>query len=499
MKKITYFLQLTIALFLFGCSEDFLDIPPEDSLSKSIFFESQSDFVQAINATYAPLRDLQQGPQGANFPGAWGMGELTSDNTYYKFNPDFRAVQDGEGLADHYPNSANAAIEYKYVNNYLIIARANQILDLIDEVEFDDQDVKTNIRGQALFLRALSYFDLVQYYGEVPLHTIPVIDRESAPLPLSTVDEVYAQIVTDATEAVSLLPLKSAQEEGRATRGSAQMLLGNVYVVQENWSAAVTVLDDLITSGEYSLLADYASVFALANKNSSESIFEVQYLEGTEGFASYFTYDWLPMPLTAEQVATVTGVSDSQAVNTQGFNIPTPDIINSYEDGDPRKSASIDSISINGTFYPYINKFWQPHSNPGLTGVNFPIYRYSEALLFYAEALNESGQSNEAATYLNQVRGRVGLAPLNNLDQGTLRQAIMDERRVELAFENKRWLDLVRTGTAQAVMTAFGERVKANPQDYYFPQGIAPPPVAFTTISELFPLPASESLLNPNF
>jgi len=499
MKKITYFLQLTIALFLFGCSEDFLDIPPEDSLSQNIFFESQADFEQAINATYAPLRDLQQAPPGSNFPGAWGMGELTSDNTYYKYNPNYRAVQDGEGLADHYPNSANGAIEFKYITNYLIIARANQILDLIDDVDFDDQAVQSNIKGQALFLRALAYFDLVQYYGSVPLHIVPVTNRESAALPLSTADEIYTQIITDAGDAISLLPPKSSQEAGRATRGSAQMLLGNVYIVQENWSAATTVLGELISSEEYALLADYANVFDLANKNSSESIFEAQYLEGTEGFASFFPYDWLPMPLTADQVAGISGVPNSQAINEQGFNIPTPDLINSFEDGDPRKSVSIDSINVDGVFYPYINKFWQPHSNPGLTGVNFPIYRYSEALLFYAEALNEDGRSSEAIPFLNQVRERVGLAPLDGLDQGALRQAIRDERRVELAFENKRWLDLVRTGTAQAVMTAFGDRVKANPQDYYFPDGFAPPPVAFTTISELFPIPASETLLNPNF
>ncbi|MFN3136236.1 MAG: RagB/SusD family nutrient uptake outer membrane protein [Allomuricauda sp.] len=498
MKKTTYFLQLIIALFLFGCSEDFLDIPPEDSLSKAIFFESQADFEQAINATYAPLRDLQQA--GGNAPGsAWGMGELTSDNTYYKFNPNFRAVQDGEGLADHYPNNANATIGAKYVTNYLIIARANQILDLIDDVEFEDQALQSNIKGQALFLRGLSYFDLVQFYGAVPLHTVPVTSRENAALPLSSADEVYAQIVNDVSEAISLLPPKSSQEAGRATRGSARMLLGNVYVVQENWSAASTVLGELINSGEYALLPDYANVFDLANKNSSESIFEVQFLEGTEGFASFFQYNQIPMPLTAEQVAAISGVPNSQALNNQGFNIPTPDIINSYEDGDPRKSVSIDSVNVDGVFYPYINKFWQPHSTPGLTGVNFPIYRYSEALLFYAEALNEAGQSSEAITFLNQVRERVGLAPLAGLDQTALRQAIMDERRVELAFENKRWLDLVRTGTAQAVMTAFGERVKANPQDYYFPDGIAPPPVAFTTISELFPIPAGETLLNPNF
>jgi hypothetical protein len=499
MKKIIGIISIFTAGLFLSCTDDFLQIPPEDSLSQAIFFETQSDFEQAINATYAPLRNLHQIPAGVNNQGAWGMGELTSDNTYYKYNGNFRAVQNGEGLADFYVNDGNGTLENKYDNNYLVIARANQILALIDGIEFEDNGVKDNVKGQAYFLRALCYFDLVQYFGSVPLHLVPVTGRDDAALPLSSAEEIYTQIIADVTEAISLLPVKSAQEPGRATRGSAQMLLGNVYIVQENWSGAEAVLSDLMNSTEYALLGDYASVFDAGNENSSESIFEVQFLEGTEGFASSFAYAWLPMPLTAEQVGSITGVVGAQAANTQGFNIPTPDLIDVYEDGDERKSVSIDSIEVDGTYFPYIDKFWQPHSTPGITGTNWPIYRYSEALLFYAEAVNEQGRPGEAEPYLNEVRNRAGLGSITGLDQTEMRQAIMDERRVELAFENKRWLDLVRTGTAQEVMSAFGARVKANPQDYYFPDGFGPPAAAFATIYTLFPLPASEAILNPNF
>ena len=129
----------------------------------------------------------------------------------------------------------------------------------------------------------------------------------------------------------------------------------------------------------------------------------------------------------------------------------------------------------------------------------WPVYRFSEALLFLAEAINEQGRPGEAEPYINRVRARAGLDPVSGLNQNQMREAIMNERRVELAFENKRWLDLVRTGTAQEVMTAFGQRVKANPQDYYFPEGFAPPAAAFNSIYTTFPLPASEALLNPNF
>lgn len=501
MKKIIGILTIMAVGAFTSCTDDFLQLPPEDALSKTIFFETQSDFQQAINATYAPLRDLHQVPGGVNFQGAWGMAELTSDNTYYKYNGNYRAVQDGEGLADFYVNDGNGTIANKYTNNYLIIARVNQILSVIDEVEFEDAGAKDNIKGQAYFLRAFAYFDLVQFFGSVPLHLVPVTGREDAALPLSTPEEIYTQILSDVGEAINLLPLKSEQEAGRATQGAAQMLLANVHMVQESWGSAETVLSDLMLTEEYDLLGDYESVFDQNNKNSIESLFEVQFLEGTEGFASSFQYAWLPMPLDAGQVSDITGVSPelAQAANTQGFNIPTPDLLESYEDGDLRKTVSIDSIELDGTFVPYIDKFWQPHSTPQITGVNWPVYRYSEVLLFMAEAVNEQGRPGDAEPYLNDVRERAGLDPLLGLSQADMRQAIMDERRVEFAFENKRWLDLVRTGNAQSVMSAFGDRVKANPQEYYFPEGFGPPAAAFNTIYETFPLPAGEALLNPNF
>ena len=129
MKKIISTISLSTALILASCSEDFLDLPPQDSLSQPVFFQSQADFEQAVNATYAPLRDLHE-TQGE---GAWAMGEMRSDNTHYRHNPNFRAVQNGENIANFLPNDANAIPEQKYISNYLIIARANQILDLIDD------------------------------------------------------------------------------------------------------------------------------------------------------------------------------------------------------------------------------------------------------------------------------------------------------------------------------------------------------------------------------
>jgi hypothetical protein len=493
MKKILI-TALSLSLFLSSCNSDFLELPSETSLSTATFYKTEADFQQAVNGAYAPLRTLYNGAAGQ---GAWVMGEMRSDNTRYIYSIGYRGAPDPENISDFSNLPNNTASTAKYVTDFQIIARANQVLAPIDGVDFA-QASKDNIKGQALFLRALAYFDLVQYYGKVPLHLTPVTTREEAALPLSEVAAVYTQIITDATQAATLLPKKSAQEPGRATSGAAKTLLGNVYAVQKDWANAETVLKEVIDSGEYALLGDYASVFSVNNKNNSESVFEVQYKEGTEGYASSFIYEMLPMPMPATQVASITGASNAQALNIEAFNIPTPEMLAAYEPGDLRKSVSIATTTLSdGITYPYIKKLLQPHATAGITGTNWPVYRYAEVLLLYAEALNEQGKS--VSHYLNDTRNRAGLVNSTAVGQANLRTAILAERRVELAFENKRWLDLVRTGNAESVMAAYGARMKANPQTYYYPAGINPSPAAFAKIDLLFPLPASESLLSPNF
>jgi len=494
-KNIIYIFFATLTLG--SCNDSFLELPSKTQLSTATFFKSENDFKQGINAAYAPLRTLYNGA-GLNGSGAFYMGEMRSDNSTYMYNPGFRATQNQEAIADFTNDAANTISTLRYVTDYQIIARANQVLVPIDAVTFAE-DSKNNIKGQAFFLRALAYFDLVQYFGKIPLHLTPVVNREEASLPLSEVEVIYTQIIKDATEAGRLLPAKSKQEVGRATSGAAKTLLANVYVVQKKWALAETLLKEVIDSGEYSLLGDYASIYTNANKNSRESVFEVQFKEGTEGFASTFIYEFLPMPISAAQVSSIMGAGNPQALNNQGYNIPTPDLINAYEDGDKRKAASIANVELNGRSYPYIKKYIQPHAQSGITGVNWPVYRYAEVVLLYAEVLNEAGKTTDAAKFLNQVRTRAGLADTKASSQADLRNAIIAERRVELAFENKRWLDLVRTGTAQSVMSAYGARVKTNPTAYYFPTGVTPPPAAYQTITTTFPLPASESLLSPYF
>lgn len=499
MKHYILFAGL-LMIGLSSCKKDFLDIPSETNLTTNTFFKTQADFEKAVNGAYAPLRTLYNNP-AANNSSAYFMGEMHSDNTHYILNPNFRATIDQEQVADFIYDAASAIATNKYTTNYLIIARANQVLAQIDNIDFD-ATVKSNLKGQALFLRALSYFELVQYFGKVPLHLTPVSSFSEAALPLSGVDSIYDQMIADASQAASLLPNKSAQQPGRGTSGAAKTLLGNVYMVSKKYALAETVLKEVISSAQYNLLPDYAAVFNPANKNNSESVFEVQYKEGSEGFASNFINPFLPQPISAGEITTLfaaNGVNPGnvQALSVEGYNTPTPDLIAAYETGDERKDASIGFVTAGGKTYPFIKKYLHPHAQFGVTNDNWPVYRYAEVLLLLAEALNEQGKSSEALTYLNQVRARAGLG--NITSTAGLKDVIMNERRAELAFENKRWLDLVRTGTAVSVITAYGQRVKANPAAYYYPAGYAPVPAAFTDIQLTFPLPASEALLSPYF
>lgn len=497
MKKIIIILGL-LGFITTSCDDE-LTIFPEDSLSVPTFFQTEEDFTQAINATYAPLRDIYN--QEKPF-----MTEMASDNTYFARNTAFGATENNQDLADHSlitdgGITANGNVTNFYRDTYDIIARANQILVTIDDAEIDAA-VKANIKGQSLFLRAFAYFDLVQLYGQVPMHLEPVVDREGAALPLSSEDVLYAQIIADAQAAIPLLPPKSVQEAGRVTSGAARTLLANVHIVLEQWAQAETLLKAVVNSNEYALMPNYEDAFSgnSSNKNNMESVFEVQYREGAEGVQGNFMYQFLPRPIEADEVALLFGTPDAQPINGQGNNIPTPDIIEAYEDGDLREDASIQYILTRESFwndgiYPIIKKYVEPHAQHNNMGVNFPVYRYSEVLLFLAEALEEQGKAGEALPLLNQVRTRAGLGA----HTGDLGDAIFRERRVELAFENKRWFDLVRKGIAIQVMTEFGQRVINNPNDYYLPEGVPAAGNAFTNVRDIYALPAAESILNPNF
>lgn len=501
MKVKIIALAFAAGLTLSSCS-DFLTELPVTVVAKESFYKTESDFEQANVGIYQMLRTIY-GVGAANY-GSWMMGEMRSDNTTFQYNLSNRGYSDREYVATFMDDANGGAVGNKYNNTYYMIQRANQVIQFIEDANIS-KAAHDNYKGQALFLRALGYFDLVQYFGDIPLVTVAPTTYEQAMTGRTPAADVYAQIIADAQEAASLLPSKGAQKKGFANAGSAWMLLGNVFVVLGRWPEAEAALKNVTG---FSLLDDYAAIFDPDNKNNAESIFEIQYWDDrTAACQSDFGYNFLPILANPDVIE---GYPSGTTNNYAGWNIPTPELIAAYQAGDLRKDATIafytypaDDSNYAGVTIPYTRKFTHGAVQAGYCNEDFPVYRYAETLLLLAEACNEqSGRQADALNYLNQVHAhpRTGLAPLSTTSQSELRQLIQDERRIELAFENKRWLDLVRTGKAVEVMSAFGTKVKANPEKYYYPHNVFPPSDSYNVTRDrlLFPIPQREIRLQPD-
>jgi len=496
MKRYIFYTSIILTAALSSC-EKLLDMGPETSITQQTYFKNQQDFEQAIAGIYAPLQPI--------YNTAWELSELRSDNGYFIYNTANRGGKATEDLATFTVETNNLSLQNFWQNNYLIISRANLVLANIDGVEFD-QTAKGRLKGQALFLRALAYFNLVRHFGGVPIFTQPADSYQGAFKNRSTADEVYKLIVDDVKASIGLLPNRSVEKSvGRVTSGAAQTLLADVHMTLKQWAEAEAALRPVLQM-QYSLVPSYADVFRPSNKANAELIFQVNYVEATaQPQFSTFPYSFLP---NLGNISLITGVTPATTAGG-GFNIPTPELLQSYESTtlDKRYAATIGTYTgaspLPGVVYsntPYAKKYLHPHQVPGQTNVNWPVYRYGEVLLMLAECLNEQNKQGEALTHLNAVRQRAGLTSFTGSSQAALRTAVLRERRVELAFENKRWWDLIRSGQAVSVMTAFGASVKANPGRYYYAPGVAPLPNAFTVTNNslIYPIPVTEIIINPS-
>lgn len=506
MKNLKYILiLLTGTLTTVSCKKSFLELYPEGNINEANFFKSTVDFQQAVTGAYAPLRDV------ANI--AFFMDEMRSDNTHYDYNSKDRGGLGYEQFADFLDDQSNGVTLTRYQADYNGISRCNVILDRIAKITFTMADAdKKQIIAEAKALRAHYYFDLVRHYGGVPLHIREVTGRDGAALPRSTVEQIYAQIISDFTASLADIALPKFDKSGRLSKGLVATELGHVYMTLKQFDKAVPLLQSVTIMG-YGLWDNYEDAFKTDNRNGKESIFEVQYKDGTDGQSSNFIYRFIPNGDTK----VVIGLTYNNT--SGGWNIPTDDLMKSYEPGDKRFDASIGVIegtynsntdfvasrivsAVGYTAPPnviakyFIRKYLHtpylqvPDRSGFYTKENWPIYRYSNLLLLLAEALNESGQSSAALPYLNQVRFRAGLGNILNADQVALRTTIAHERRMELAFENSRWLDLIRTDQAIAVMTPYGIKTKAM---YGY---ILPSAYNVTANRFIYPIPFRELQLN---
>jgi len=438
-------LALALALIAAPACTDLLTEQPKDRIASDAFFQTAADAKAAIAATYRPLSTGSL--WGTNLQ--WALNAATDESRVgpEEENPNIVALTQLSWTTTNPYIAGSNASGGAWGGLYQMITRANLVLARVPDITMDDTQ-KAQILAEAKFLRALGYFYLVRLYGDVPLVLTP--EDQAALGPRTPVAQVYAQIIKDATEAEAALPaVWGSTDKGRATKGSAEALLADQYIWRKDWPNAATYAKKIIDGGNYGLQANYINAFLPGSQNRNEEVFAAQSSSATGAPAIDIAAWEYPRNM------------NPNSNGGWGTWQPLQAFIDAYPTGDYRKEVSfftsgIDPTGKTVTFLPHVYKF-RPTARPGQQDVNWPIYRYAEVLLWYAEALNEQGQPDAAIAYVNMIRararngtgseGRTLPADLpTGQSQAQVRAAIFDERKWELAFEGKRWFDLVRQG-----------------------------------------------------
>lgn len=452
-----YFIQasmLASLCFVSACKKDFLEVAPQAQVPSDQFFVSANDAAKAVNAMYGNLREWKQVAFAAI-----ALESLGSDDTEKGSDPSDATFMNK--FDNFTATSTEGQIQDFWTGQFQEINLTNQVLDNLPNINMDAA-LKARYTGEAKFLRAYSYFRLVRAFGDVPLRLHIAKDASEYNVPRTPKAQVWAAIEQDLTDAESVLPVSyPATDVGRATKGAALALHAKVAMYQKKWTDVLNLTNQVIGLNVYSLFPNYEQLFRIANENNSESIFEIQ----------------------AKHVPGNCDVSNSQYSQVQGvrgvprggwgFNIPTADLANSYENGDPRRDATIifrGETTPEGDVIPntvpnpmYNQKSYVPFSDPNNQDCNegadqnIRVIRYAEVLLMNAEAANELNQQTLAKQSLNAVRARARggnttiLPDITSTDQATLRLAIWEERHHELAMEFDRYFDVIRQGRAQQI------------------------------------------------
>jgi hypothetical protein len=465
---------VAVATLLTGCN-DWLreDGPGKTELDD--FFTSGQTALQAVNAAYYPMA----WEYNNTYYSEWFVGDIASDDAV-KGGQNLTDMADAYDIENFKTVASNTLLLDYYRAQYQGISRCNFALTYIPILELDDtmdEAMRNRYVGEVKFLRAFYYFRLVRMYGGVPLVDFVIDSSEGWKQPRATAEQVYGFILKELKEAEGLLVEKSkmtAEELGRVTKGAAQALLMKVYLYCGNYSEAKHWGEKVITSGEYSLNANYMDNFYLSGENGPESVFEIQYAEDPTsdyGEGNGFTRGTFTVILTRSRSTVLCGGNAGW-----GFNKPSQDLYNEYEEGDPRRDFTIINPTDAQIETPaqeiYLGSRYMSRkyalqdvdgsyialSHATRAPINRKEIRYSDVLLMYAEALIEMGDTSGAKTYIDMVRARVGLDPIAE----ATREALRHERRVELAMEGHRWFDLCRWGIAGKTMNAYKAKYSAN-------------------------------------
>jgi hypothetical protein len=453
-KKISISIIIIASLFVVNaCSDDYLDntkVYAEDSES---FFNSEADYYNALVAAYDPLQ--------STFINVL-MGEIASNNTLCG-GESATDVTGYQQIDDMIHTPVNSELQSLWSWMYGGVNRAAYIIEFQDKTDFEGKEV---IIGEASFLRAYYNFELVKWFGAIPIKPEGrFIVGDEQTIPRAPVADVYALIEADLQVAVSNLAY-TAPQVGRVTKGAAEALLGKVYLYQDKFKAAAAILESVITNGSYSLESDYNKIFETQGENGSGSVFEVQYtdVEGA-GFGC--------LQCSEGNVAVgfqgVRGYDGDLFTSGFSFNVPTQEMVDQFETGDNRKEVAILDIEAWSTdtgasfttgyeHTGFFNRKYIPRKRSSdaagdlnLTNPNnYRAIRFADVLLMAAEAFNRSSSPDDtkAKMYLNKVRERAFGSADNNITAtgSNLTAIIYKERRVEFVGEGHHFFDLVRTG-----------------------------------------------------
>ncbi|PQJ81534.1 RagB/SusD family nutrient uptake outer membrane protein [Polaribacter glomeratus] len=464
MKKININKIVALIIITFGiysCSDDFVDVKSNAKNSED-FFKSEQDYQDALVGAYDLLQSTYLNVL---------LGEIASDNTFAggESATDVLGIQEVDDMM-HTPLNAQLRDIWGWM--FSGINRANYILEFKDNIEFTG---KEQVLAQARFLRAYYYFELVKWFGDVPL----IVDKrilfgEQFNIDRAPKADVYAQIELDLMYAADNLPYTQS-EAGRITKGAAQALLGKAYLYQNKFDKASDVLDNLILNGPYDLVSNYNTIFEEAGENNVESIFEVQYSEAEGAGFGCLQCSEGNVAVGFSGIRNYVGPEFSSGFS---FNVPTQEVYNAFQAGDLRRDVAILDInawatSTGATFgvgsehTGYFNRKYIPRERKAgaqgdrnLTNPNnYRSIRFADVLLMAAEAFNRKPTPNDikAQNYLNRVRERAFGNNLNNITATgpTLTDNIFQERRLELVGEGHRFFDLVRTGKAAQEINGF--------------------------------------------
>jgi starch-binding outer membrane protein, SusD/RagB family len=482
MKNKIYFALICVAFA--ACKKDFLEKAPIVGVTESNFYRTEADAIAGVNAAYATLQ-FQISPAG-HF--RWFWGDIMSDDTEKGGSSD----NDANNLLqlENFRGASNTdLLEAEWSANYEGIYRANVVLEKVPGIEMNDV-LKARILGEAKFIRAWNFYNLVVMFGGVPMAD-HVLAPSEYKIPRSTDQAIWDLIEQDLKDASAGLWTRNQyapEDLGRITKGAAQALLVKTYLWRKKYTEAKTTADAILASNQYQLVANYADIFTVDGENNSESVFEIQYMNASGG-------NWGKNNANEGSFTDVFQRARGQ-FGGYGFNIPTKNFVDEFfKEGfeDPRLKSTVfrigEQMGDRGTFtiaatgdMPFLyypKKYFTSRSedapfgdpNPN-GGANDRVIRYSDVLLMHAEAAFLTGDEAAARKSLNEVRARVGI-PALALSGNDLLEAIYRERRIELGLEAHRFFDLVRTGKATQVLGAQG-----------FKAGV----------HELFPIPQSQIL-----